>query len=154
MWFNGHPPLVAKYGQVEFKTSDHGKVHGLPIDEKGRTPKTGANALALRDSIVNMPNRKNTIWFDNGMYQGGTMRGYDSVNLYDPDTDVIAVFRKRSNGQYSLFATTCKLTDMERDFFLSSDGNFVTEPNLKDPKVSPILKNLTNTEKNNYIRAR
>ena len=83
------------------------------------------------------------------MYQGGTMRGYDSVNLYDPDTDVIAVFRKRSNGQYSLFATTCKLTDMERDFFLSSGGNFVTEPNLKDPKILPILKNLTNTEKNN-----
>ena len=143
----GHPTLVARYGQVEFKTPDHGKVHGLPVDEKGRTPRTEANVLALRDSIVNMPKRENIVWFDDGMYQGGTDRGYDSVNVYDPNTDVIAVFRKRSNGQYSLFATTCKLTDMERDFFLSSGGNFVTEPNLKDPKAFPILKNLTNTEK-------
>jgi hypothetical protein len=119
------------------------------VNEKGRTPKTEKNALILRDSILNMPNRKNIIWFDNGMYQGGTIRGYDSVNLYDPDTEVIAVFKKRSNGQYSRFATTCKLTDMERDFFLSSGGNFVTEPNLKDPKVLHIIKNLTNTEKNN-----
>lgn len=70
------------------------------------------------------------------------------MNLYDPDTEVIAVFKKRNNGQYSRFATTCKLTDMERDFFLSSGGNFVTEPNLKDPKVLPILKNLTITDTN------
>ena len=145
----GHPHLGVGYNQVKFKTPNHGSDHGLPTNEKGKTPKTEANALSLRDSLLNMPNRKNTIWFDNGIYQGGTDRGYDSVNLYDPDTDVIAVFRKRSNGQYSLFATTCKLTDMERDFFLSSGGNFVTEPNLKDPKVLPILKNLTNTEKNN-----
>lgn len=143
----GHPHLGVGYNQVKFKTPNHGSDYGLPTNEKGKTPKTEANALSLRDSLLNMPNRKNTIWFDNGMYQGGTDRGYDSVNLYDPDTDVIAVFRKRSNGQYSLFATTCKLTDMERDFFLSSGGNFVTEPNLKDPKVLPILKNLTNTEK-------
>ena len=145
----GHPHLGVGYNQVKFKTPDHGSAHGLPVNEKGRTPKTEKSALILRDSILNMPNRKNIIWFDNGMYQGGTIRGYDSVNLYDPDTDVIAVFKKRSNGQYSRFATTCKLTDMERDFFLSSGGNFVTEPNLKDPKVLPILKNLTNTEKNN-----
>jgi hypothetical protein len=145
----GHPHLGVGYNQVKFKTPDHGSAHRLPVNEKGRTPKTEKNALILRDSILNMPNRKNIIWFDNGMYQGGTIRGYDSVNLYDPDTEVIAVFKKRSNGQYSRFATTCKLTDMERDFFLSSGGNFVTEPNLKDPKVLHIIKNLTNTEKNN-----
>jgi len=141
--------LGVGYNQVKFKTPDHGSAHRLPVNEKGRTPKTEKNALILRDSILNMPNRKNIIWFDNGMYQGGTIRGYDSVNLYDPDTEVIAVFKKRSNGQSSRFATTCKLTDMERDFFLSSGGNFVTEPNLKDPKVLHIIKNLTNTEKNN-----
>eukprot|EP00978_Attheya_sp_CCMP212_P049240 scaffold635282_cov519-Attheya_sp.AAC.3 len=66
----GHPHLVGRYGQVVFKTPDHGKVHGLPVDEKGRTPKTEKNALALRDSIVNIPKRKNIVWFDNGMYQG------------------------------------------------------------------------------------
>lgn len=106
----GHPKLVARYGQVKYKTPDHGPDHGLPVDEKGRTPKTEANALALRDSIVNMPKRENIVWFDDGMYQGGTDRGYDSVNVFDKETDTIAVFRKDENGQYSQFTTTCTLT--------------------------------------------
>lgn len=63
--------VAARYGQVNFKTPDHGDIHGLPTNEKGQTPKTEENALALRDSIVNMPNRKNIRWFENGMYQGG-----------------------------------------------------------------------------------
>ena len=54
----GHPNLVARYGQVNFKTPNHGKIHGLPTNENGKTPKTEKNALDLRDSIVNMPNRK------------------------------------------------------------------------------------------------
>jgi len=88
----GHTHLVVRYGQVEFKTPDHGKVHDLPTNEKGRTQKTQENALALRDSLVNMPNRKKIKWFDNGMYQGGTERGYDSINIYDQENRVIAVF--------------------------------------------------------------
>ena len=64
----GHPHLVARYGQVHFKTPKHGRVHGLPTNEKGRTPKIEENSLALRDSIVNMPNRKDIVWFENGMY--------------------------------------------------------------------------------------
>ena len=140
----GRPLLGVGYNQVRFKTPSHGGVHDLFVDEKGRTPKTEENVLALRNSIADMPDRKNIIWFENGMYQGGTNRGYDSVNLYDPDKDVIAVYRKRSNGEYSIFATTCKLTKIERDFFLASGGNFVTEYNLKDSQVSPTI---INTEK-------
>lgn len=127
-------------------TPDHGKVHGLPIDEKGRTPKTEKNALALRDSIVNMPKRKNIIWFDNGMYQGGTDRGYNSANIFDKDTNTIAVFRKDENGEYNRFTTTCRLTKTERKYLFSSKGNFVTGNNLNNPEVFPILKNLTNKE--------
>ena len=61
----GQPHLVAKYGQVEFKTPNHGPVHGLSTNEKNKTPKTEENDLALRNSIVNMPNRKNIRWFGN-----------------------------------------------------------------------------------------
>ena len=85
----GHPKLTARYGQVKYKTPDHGDIHGLPTNEKGKTPKTEANALSLRDSLVKMPNRKEIIWFDNGMYQGGTERGYDSVNIFDKETDTM-----------------------------------------------------------------
>ena len=113
----GHPKLTVGYNQVKFKTPDHGKVHGLPVNEKGRTPKTEANALALRDSLLNMPNSKNIIWFDNGMYQGGTDRGYDSVNVFDKETNTIAVFRKDENGEYNRFTTTCTLTKTEREIY-------------------------------------
>jgi len=147
----GHPKLTARYGQVDFKTRAHGKVHDLPTNENGKTPKTEENALALRDSIVNMPNRKDIQWFDNGMYQGGTERGYDSVNLYDDETQVIAVFRKQGDGELSLFTTTCQLTPRERDYFLQSNGNFVTEKNLLNPAILPILKNLTNPENKDEI---
>ena len=62
---------------MEFK----GSVHGLPIDENGKTPNTEDNAVALRDSIVNIPNRKNIKWFDNGMYQGGTITNKNDLRL-------------------------------------------------------------------------
>jgi len=128
---------------VDFKTPDHGKVHGLPTNEKGLTPKTEENAIALRDSIVNMPNRKKIEWFDNGMYQGGTERGYDSVNIFDNETDTIAVFKKDENGEYSRFTTTCTLTEMERNHLFESGGNFITENVLKDQKALRIFKNTT-----------
>jgi hypothetical protein len=142
----GHPHFVARYGQVEFKTRDHGRVHGLPVDEKGQTPKTEANPLALQNSIVNMPKRKNIVWFDNGMYQGGTDCGYDSVNVFDKETNTIAVFKKDENGEYNRFTTTCTLTKTEREYLFNSGGNFVTDNNLNNPEVFPILKNLTNKE--------
>lgn len=41
----GCPHLVARYDQVEFKTPDHGEVHGLPTNEKDQTPKTEENVL-------------------------------------------------------------------------------------------------------------
>jgi hypothetical protein len=34
----GRTHLGARYGQLEFKTPDHGKIHNLPVDENGRTP--------------------------------------------------------------------------------------------------------------------
>jgi hypothetical protein len=54
----GHPKLTARYGQVKYKTPDHGDIHGLPTNEKGKTPKTEANTLSLRDSLVKMPKRE------------------------------------------------------------------------------------------------
>jgi hypothetical protein len=93
-----------------------------------------------------MPNRKYIIWFNDGMYQGGTERGYDSVNLFDKETDTIAVFKKQGNGKLSLFTTTWTLTEMEQNHLFKSGGNFVTENNFKNPEVLPILKNLMNNE--------
>ena len=127
----GHPKLTARYGQVKSKTPDHGDIHGLPTNENGKTLKTEQNALALRDSLVKMPEREGIRWFDNGGYQKGTERGYDSVNLYDKDKRVIAIYKKQENGEY-LFSTTCKVTPVEEPHLYKSNGNFVTEAVLND----------------------
>ena len=73
-----------------------------------------------------MPNKKNIVWYTDGQYQGGTARGCDCVNLFDPDTNVIAVYEKQPDGS-NLFLTTCTLTDRESDHLKSTNGNFVTE---------------------------
>jgi hypothetical protein len=114
----GHPNLTLRYGQVNFKVPKYGDIHGLLVNANGKTPKTEENTLAFRDSLVNMPEREGIIWFENGMYQGGTERGYDSINIYDPKTQVIAVFKKQSDGKLILFTTTCGLTVLEKDHLL------------------------------------
>ena len=60
----------------------------LPVGSNGKTPKTESNSIALADSLVDMPNRENIVWYTDGQYQGGTARGCDCVNLFDPDTNV------------------------------------------------------------------
>jgi hypothetical protein len=80
------------------------------------------------------------------MYQGGTQRGYDSVNLFDNETNTIAVFKKHEDGKYSQFSTIVTLTKAEREYLFNSGGNFITDNNLNNPEVFPMLKNLTNKE--------
>jgi hypothetical protein len=97
-----------------------------------------------------MPNRENIVWYTDVQYQGGTARGCDSVNLFDPDTNVIAVYSKQPDGSYS-FLTTCTLTERERDNLKSTNGNFVTEKILEQQNwvsegiekipISPMDKN-------------
>jgi len=125
---DGYPRLDLRFNQVEFKTPAHGGDHGLPVGNNGKTPKE--NAIALRDSLLDMPNRENIVWYTDGQYQGGTDRGCGSVNLFDPDTNVIAVYEKQPDGS-NLFLTTCTLTDRERDHLESTNGNFVTDKILE-----------------------
>ena len=122
----GYPRLDIRFNQVEYKTPKHGKDHGLPIGKNGKTPKTEANVIALRDSLIDMANSQNIIWYTDGQYQGGTERGCDCVNLFDPDRNLIAVYQKQQDGNY-LFLTTCTLTDRERDHLRSTNGNFLTQ---------------------------
>lgn len=64
-----YPRLGLRFNQVEFKTPKHGKNYGLPINNNGKTPKTDVTSIALRNSLLNMPNRKSIIWYNNGKYQ-------------------------------------------------------------------------------------
>jgi hypothetical protein len=147
---DSYPRLDLRYNQVEFKTPKHGAAHGLAEGSNGKTPKTEANALALRDSLIDMPNKPKVIWYKEGMYQGGTARGCKSVNVFDPDTNLIAVYQKYPNGT-NLFLTTCKLTKMERDHLKANNGNFVTEEVLKEQKAIS-TKIIENTNNNNGLQ--
>lgn len=142
----GYPRLNIRFNQVEYKTPKHGKDHGLPIDKNGKTPKTEANAIALRDSLIDMPNSQNIIWYTDGQYQGGTERGCDSVNLFDPDRNLIAVYQKQQDGSY-LFLTTCKLVPAEVKHLQNSNGNFLTEKMInRQGAVSTNIHDSTNTK--------
>jgi hypothetical protein len=147
---DGYPRLDLRYNQVEFKTLKHVSDHGLPESSNGKTPKTEANAVVLRDSLINMPNRQNIIWYKEGRYQGGTPSGCDCVNLFDPDTNIIAVYQKQLDGS-NLFLTTCKLNDIERDHLIAIKGNFVTGNVFKEQKaVSTNIRD--NTNNNNGLQ--
>jgi hypothetical protein len=76
-----------------------GLIHGLPVNENGKTAKTEENVIGLRNSLVNMVNKENSVWFDQRMYQGGTERGYGSMNIYDQDKRVIAIYKKAQEGK-------------------------------------------------------
>jgi hypothetical protein len=91
----GHPKLTMRYGQVNFKLPKHGHIHSLSVNANGKTPKTEENTLALRDSLVKMPEREGIRWFDNGGYQKGTARGYDSINICHKKERVIAIYKKQ-----------------------------------------------------------
>ena len=66
----GYSQLDIRFNQVEYKTPKYGKDHGLPVDKTGKTPKTEANAIALRDSLIDMPNSQDIICYTDGQYQG------------------------------------------------------------------------------------
>ena len=144
---DGCPRLEIRFNQVKFKTPKHGKIHGLPFDSKTRrTPKTEENAIALRNSLINMSNKQNIIWYTDGKYQGGTERGCDSVNLFDPDTNIIAVYEKQSDGT-CLFLTTCRLRRVEAKHLKDSNGNFLTEKVINQQNaVSIDINDSTNTK--------
>ena len=83
-----------------FQSESMVAVHGLPYTGKKNgstgTEKSDDNALAMIQSIADMPHRPNAIWFDEDdvTYQGGTDREFPAVYIFDDDTKVAAVFNK------------------------------------------------------------
>ena len=116
----GHQKLNVGFWQSKFKVGDHGALHGLPYTLKKnggtKTAKTDENALEMMRSIVDMPNRKNVQWFDNGTYQAGTDREFEAVHIYDLDNRIIAVFNKATGN----FVTTCQLDRDEHNELLET----------------------------------
>jgi len=75
------------YGQAKFKVKDHVAIHGLPYTE---TDKRGTKTLRIEDninvfmdSIENLVYDSDTVWFNEGIYQGGTDREVETIHAYD-----------------------------------------------------------------------
>ena len=119
----GYPELGVGFWQSKLKVGDHGAVHGLPYTVKTndgtKTEKTDDNTLKMMRSVVDMPNRDNVRWFEDGTYQGGTDRGFEAIHIYDLDKQVIGVFKKLTGK----FVTTCQLDRDEHNELLET-GNF------------------------------
>jgi hypothetical protein len=142
----GYPRLELRFNQVKYKTPKHGPDHGLPKDSNGKTPKTEANTIALRDSLLNMPNSQDIVWYTDGQYQEGTSRGCDCVNLFDPDRNLIAVYQKQSDGS-NLFLTTCRLTPLEVKHLKETNGNFLPKRMIK--QQSGVRRNIQDPRNTN-----
>ena len=147
---NGQPKLDLRYNQLEYKVSKHGKEFGLELNANKKTPKTQSNILAMRDALLDMPNQKNTIWFDQAQYQGGTKRGVETVNLFNTDSNIIAVYQKQPDGS-NLFLTTCTLNEREKEHLIESNGNFCTTKVLDKKNWVSGITDMSIMEKNTSL---
>lgn len=118
------PELVMRRGQSQFKTKDHGALAGLPytIKKSGgtSTPITEENVDVFIDVVEGIVENPNSIWFEEGTYQGGTTREVESINVYNEEYNRIGIF-KRSTGE---FITFCQPDEDEIDDLMTT-GNFV-----------------------------
>lgn len=117
------PELIMRRGQAQFKTKDHGALAGLPyrIKKNGgtSTARTDENIDRFMDVVEEIIENPNSIWFEDGTYQGGTNREVKSINIYSEEENRIAIF-KQSTGE---FMTFCEPNESERDDLLET-GNF------------------------------
>ena len=117
------PELIIRRGQAQFKTKDHGALAGLTYKIKKNggtsTARTEENIDRFMDVVEEIVENPNSIWFEDGTYQGGTNREVESINIYNEEENRIAIF-KRSTGE---FITFCEPNDDEREDLLET-GNF------------------------------
>ena len=96
-----YPKLEVGFWQTKFKVGDHGAIHNLPYTVKAnggtKTEKSDENTLKMMRFIVDMPDRDNFKWFENGTYQGGTDREFEAIHIYDLDKKVICLKNQQAN---------------------------------------------------------
>ena len=139
-WFlvESRPELVMRRGQSKFKTKDHGALVGLPYSVKKNcstsTLKTEENVDVFMDVVEEIVYDPNSLWFEEGTYQGSTDREIESINIYNEKHNRIAVFL-RSTGE---FITFCEPTLDELED-LSQTANFGGQDNWfsSTPKNMP-----------------
>jgi len=151
-----HEPLKIRDGQSRFKLKSHGHLFNLPrpFNQKGAPitlskDEIDENNKAFKHGIRTFAQKNDLIWIEDGTYQGGTEREVPSINIYDPKTKLILIFKQKDRN----FVTTCKLNPIEEDRFLKtknfggSNFNYGGTPVTQQDIVGNInLKSLNKNE--------
>ena len=70
---------------------------GLPYkikkNEGTSTARTEANIDGFMDTVEEIVENPNSIWFEEGTYPGGTSREVESINIYNEEENRIAIFK-------------------------------------------------------------
>ena len=82
------------------------------------TLRTEENVDVFMDVVEKIVEDPNSIWFEEGTYQGGTTREVESINIYNEEDNRIAIF-KRSIGE---FITFCEPTPDELENLKATDN--------------------------------
>lgn len=54
------------------------------------------------DVVEKIVENPNSIWFEEGTFQGGTTREVESINIYNEEENRVAIFKK-STGEFITF---------------------------------------------------
>ena len=138
----GRPDLEIFHNRNYFKmTPKHDHIHGCPTQPNGKVERNVLNLETTRNSLIDMTMRQNVIWtVDQGSYQTGIAREIKCIHLYDPDTRIIASYKKNAgiNSDKNVILTTCELTPNEAKHFEESGyREFVTDRVLADRGWTP-----------------
>lgn len=118
------PQLCLPFNQVEYKTPKHGEIYGLTINENNKASR--ADAPILINELEAQASNPKTQWKLDGKYQD-----QPSINLYDPQKDIITVYKKVN--EENLFLTTLQMSAREAQHFRATNGDFVSEKILTNP---------------------
>ena len=107
--YENYEPVKLRFGQAKLKVRHHGAIHDVEyiLNNRGGTKsnRIDENTLIMMDLIEALLDKEKFEWVENGTHLGNTTRGYEAVHFYDPDSQILAVFKKSTRE----FVTTVKL---------------------------------------------
>ena len=134
--------LTVGYWQVKLKLPKHHDIFNIVLEGKKGSED---QVLQLTDLLV-QHQQKADKWYigDSSQYQVRPEEIWKTVNVYDSETGILAVYVKKPDGQPCQFLTVCQLTKKEKEWLQYTDGNFVTQ-SLLDKNEWSVPKNFINT---------
>ncbi len=124
----GKPLLKITFNQGRFKRK-HNPEFGL-LYSKSLTPaQIDEQAEKFCTELRKMGCDSETVdWYLDVSYQGHNL--YQSINLFNKETNQVAIYIKRPDGE-NLFLSTMTLTELELKHFNKTNGHVKTEAQLK-----------------------